>query len=63
MRTLNTFEVNVIEAALTHLREMHDDLKKGTEDFVDIEFSNDVVITCEELLRMFKNEGIFTYEN
>lgn len=47
--TLNDWERNVIQVALTHLEEMHDDIKDETP-----ELSNKVINTCKELLISLK---------
>jgi hypothetical protein len=51
LENLTPFEVNVIEVALTHLKEMHDDIINEDPDF-----SGDVIFTCEELLKNLKDK-------
>ena len=46
---LNKWERNVVQVALTHLKEMHDDIKD-----IDPELSNKVINTCKELLISLK---------
>jgi uncharacterized protein (DUF302 family) len=46
---LNDWERNVVQIALTHLEEMHEDIKDENP-----ELSNKVINTCKELLISLK---------
>lgn len=47
--TLDTWERNVVQVALTHLLEMHNDIKDETP-----ELSEEIIKTCKELLNSLK---------
>lgn len=49
--TLDTWERNVVQVALTHLQEMHNDiLNDGFVENENPELSEEVIKTCKELL-------------
>ena len=50
MENLSNFELNVIHVALTHLKEMHNDIMEE-----DPAFHGEVVATCEQLLINLEN--------
>jgi hypothetical protein len=50
MENLSPFELNVIQVALAHLKEMHDDIMEE-----DPPFHGEVVDTCEQLLINLKS--------
>jgi hypothetical protein len=52
--TLNDWERNVVQIALTHLKEMHDDIKDETDYPNASPLSNKVINTCKELLISLK---------
>lgn len=52
--TLNDWERNVVQVALTHLKEMHDDIKDEHTSPLATRASNKVINTCKELLTSLK---------
>tara|TARA_R110002012_G_scaffold278719_1_gene466442 strand:+ start:638 stop:838 length:201 start_codon:yes stop_codon:yes gene_type:complete len=52
-QVINSWERNVMQVALTHLKEMHEDIKEENPELY-VRYSKAVIKTCKELLSSLK---------